>query len=114
VPDKPLLILHGIIRTPPFSDEARKWAGFLLRKLQKGEMLSMPDSRPMPTIGGRCHELRVPDSRARVTWRIIYRVDEDAVIVADIFAKKTRTTPEQVIARSRTRLRKYDMDTRDS
>jgi hypothetical protein len=35
--------------------------GMLLRRLQRGETLSMPESRPMPTIGPRCHELRVDD-----------------------------------------------------
>jgi len=29
--------------------------------LQRGEKLSMPRSRPMRSIGSRCHELRIPD-----------------------------------------------------
>jgi len=29
----------------------------------------------MPTIGARCHELRVVDAGSRVTWRIIYRLE---------------------------------------
>ncbi|MGD0310815.1 MAG: hypothetical protein ABSC02_16195 [Acidobacteriota bacterium] len=32
---------------------------YLLRKLQKGQSLEMPHSRPMPAIGERCHELRI-------------------------------------------------------
>ena len=47
--------------------------GMLLRELQDGELLSMPQSRPMPDIGSRCHELRVND-RSK-TWRLIYRID---------------------------------------
>ena len=43
-----------------------------------------------------------------MTWRIIYRVDSDAVIVADVFAKKTLATPQQVIDVCRKRLRDYD------
>jgi hypothetical protein len=46
----PLAWLHGVIKSPPFSDAARLEAGFLLRQLQKGVMLSMPHSRPMPSI----------------------------------------------------------------
>jgi len=46
--DKPLVWLHGEIRTPPLSSAARTETGFLLRRLQKGELLSMPHSRPMP------------------------------------------------------------------
>ena len=84
---KPLLLLSGEIKTPPFSEEARRKAGFLLRMLQRGELLSMPDSRPMPTIGPRCHELRVVDAGARVTWRIVFRLAPDAVVIADVFAK---------------------------
>jgi len=49
--DKPLVWLRGGIKTPPFSQNARLEAGFLLRKLQRGEKLSMPHSRPMPSIG---------------------------------------------------------------
>ena len=40
--DKPLVWLHGQIKTPPFSAEARIEAGYLLRRLQKGEHLTMP------------------------------------------------------------------------
>ena len=59
--DKPLAWLHGEIRTPPFSTEARIEAGILLRRLQQGESLGLPHSRPMPSIGRGCHELRVTD-----------------------------------------------------
>ncbi|MEA1949112.1 MAG: type II toxin-antitoxin system RelE/ParE family toxin, partial [Thermodesulfobacteriota bacterium] len=46
--DKPLVWMHGEIATPPFSENARIEAGYLLRKLQKGLSLSLPQSRPMP------------------------------------------------------------------
>ena len=104
--DKPLVWLHGEVKTPPFSAEARIEAGMLLRRRQRGERLSMPASRPMPIIGRRCHELRIRD--ADQTWRIIYRVDADAVVIAEVFSKKTTTTPTTVIDVSRTRLRHYD------
>jgi len=104
--DKPVVWLHGEIKTPPFTANARLDAGMLLRRLQRGERLSMPVSRPMPIIGRRCHELRIVD--ANQTWRIIYRVDADAVVIADVFSKKTATTPTTVIDVSRTRLRHYD------
>ena len=60
--DKPLIWLHGEIKTPPLSVSARIEAGVLLRRLQRGEGLSLPESRPMPTIGPRCHELRIGDT----------------------------------------------------
>lgn len=49
--DKPLVWLRGEVKSPPFSAAARLEAGWLLRRLQAGEKLGMPHSRPMPTIG---------------------------------------------------------------
>lgn len=104
--DKPLAWLHGEIKTPPFSSEARLEAGFLLRRLQRGENLGMPRSRPMPDIGPRCHELRINDAAGN--WRIIYRLDQDAIVIAEVFRKKTRQTPQDVKEVSKERLRRYD------
>ena len=104
--DKPLWWLRGEVKTPPFSKEARLAAGYLLRRLQRGEKLAMPHSRPMPAIGGRCHELRIVDGDS--TWRIVYRTDPDAVIIAEVFKKKTSQTPKRVIATCKARLREYD------
>jgi phage-related protein len=104
--DRPLVWLHGQIKTPPFSKEARIEAGLLLRRLQGGESLSMPHARPMPAVGKRCHELRVSD--ADQTWRIIVRVDADAIVIAEVFSKKTQRTPKAAIEVSRRRLKQYD------
>jgi phage-related protein len=104
--DKPLVWLSGEVKTPPFSKEARLEAGFLLRRLQQGVTLAMPHSRPMAVIGARCHELRISD--AGVTWRIIYRVDPDAIVIVNVFSKKSQTTPHSVIETSRRRLQEYD------
>jgi phage-related protein len=109
VSERPLAWLHGEVKTPPFSKAARIEAGVLLRRLQRGESLSMPHSRPMPAIGPHCHELRIPDKN--VTWRLIYRLDPDAVVIADVFGKKTRQTPQHVIDTCRRRLKLYDAAT---
>lgn len=103
---KPRVWLHGEVKTPPFSHEARLEAGFLLRMLQAGEKLSLPQSRPMPSIGRRCHELRVVDEDG--TWRIMYRTDDDAIVIAEVFQKKTQTTPQKAIRICKDRLRDYD------
>jgi phage-related protein len=42
----------------------------------------------MPGIGPRCHKLRVPDEAN--TWRIVYRIDSSAIVIAEVFAKKTQ------------------------
>jgi phage-related protein len=104
--DKPLAWLHGQVKTPPLSHEARIETGFLLRRLQQGERLRMPQSRPMPSIGPRCHELRIND--ADTTWRLVYRIDLDAIVIAEVFAKKTEKTPKDVIEACKKRLKEYD------
>lgn len=104
--DKPLVWLEGAIKTPPFSQAARLEAGYLLRKLQQGERLGMPHSRPLPSIGSRCHELRINDQRT--TWRIIYRIDSDAIVILEVFNKKSRTTPKAIIDVCKKRVKEYD------
>jgi len=104
--ERPIVWLRGEVKTPPFSREARIEAGCLLRLLQRGEMLALPHSRPMPAIGPRCHELRVNDAGA--TFRIMYRTDPDAVVILEVFSKKTRQTPRTVIEACQRRLRDYD------
>ncbi len=79
--------------------------GFLLRRLQKAENLGLPYSRPMPSIGSRCHELRIVDED--VTWRIVYRLETDAVVILEVFEKKTSRTPKSVIGTCKDRLKVY-------
>lgn len=102
---KPLAWLHGEIKSPPFSDEARVEAGVLLRQLQEGHTLALPHSRPMSGVGAACHELRIVDRDQ--TWRIIYHLDADAVVILDVFNKKTETTPYSVIQSCQRRLAQY-------
>jgi phage-related protein len=104
--DKDVVWLYGKVRTPPFSTTARMEAGFLLRQLQRGVRLGMPQSRPMPTVDKRCHELRIIDQN--VSWRIIYAIEPDAIIILEVFAKKTGRTPRRIIELCKKRLRDYD------
>jgi len=103
---KPLIWLHGEIKTPPLSRAARIEAGYLLRNLQMGDLLSLPHSRPMPSIGSRCHELRIDDRNK--TWRIVYRIDNDAIVILEVFEKKAKKTPKEVIENCKRRIRLYD------
>ena len=106
IEDKPLAWLHGEIKTPPMSQPARLEAGYLLRRLQRGDLLSLPWSKPMPSIGARCHELRITDEDS--IWRIIYRIDDDAILILEVFKKKTQQTPKNVIDACKKRIRLYD------
>lgn len=96
----------GEIKTPPFSRAARIEAGTLLRRLQLGENIGLPHSRPIPSVGPRCHELRIRDEDQN--WRLMYRIDRDAIVIVDVFAKKTGRTPKSVIETCKARLRTYD------
>ena len=102
---RPLVWLHGEVKTPPFSTEARVEAGVLLRRLQYGENIYLPHSRPMPSIGKACHELRIQDELK--TWRIVYHIDTDAIVILEVFTKTTQQTPKTVINICKSRLRRY-------
>lgn len=109
---KPLVWLRTEIRSPPVFLQARLELGVLLRRLQHGETLTMPQARPMPQIGIRCQELRVSDGNS--SWRLIYRVDPDAILILTVFMKKARTTPRRQIEACKRRIRSYEACRRDS
>ena len=109
---KPLAWLHGEVKTPPFTPAGRREIGALLRQLQMGHSLGMPHSRPMPSIGRGCHELRVRDEEH--SWRLIYRVDRGVIAIAGVFDKRTRATPKHVIEACQGRLAAHDRAIREA
>jgi phage-related protein len=78
----------------------------LVRLLQMGEKLIMPHSRPMPSLGSNRHEMRVNDERN--TCQTLYRVDDDAIIILEVFEKKTPQTPKNIIDVCKKRIKEYD------
>ena len=64
-----------------------------------------PHSRPMQIVGNACHELRVLD--AGRTWRIMYCIRPDAIVIRDVFAKTTTKTPKSVVKACGKRLQRY-------
>ena len=103
---KPLVLLSGQVKTPPFTAEGRMEAGELLRALQEGQVLSMPHAEALPSLGARCGALRVRD--AGQNWRIMYRLDKDVVVILEVYGKKTPKIPDEVIDRCKDRLKSYD------
>jgi phage-related protein len=103
--EKPLIWFHGEVKSPPFSRTARIEAGYLLRQLQYGIKLSLPHSRPMPSIAPGCHELIIVDEKK--SWRVMYLIDEDAIVILEVFEKKTGKTPHAVIENCRRRIQLY-------
>jgi phage-related protein len=59
----------------------------------------------MPSISPQCHELRVNDENQ--TWRIVYHVAADAVVILDVFSKKATATPNEVLMNCKRRLAAY-------
>ena len=76
-----------------------------MRRLQRGENIPLPHSRPIPSIGKACHELRIQDETK--TWRIVYYIDIEAIVILDLFSKTTQQTPKRVIDICKARLRRY-------
>jgi phage-related protein len=105
-PHKPLVWLQGEIKTPPFTAAGRQEAGMLLRMLQQGETLGMPQAEPLSNVGSRCGALRVRD--AEHNWRIMFRADSDAILILEVYSKKTRKIPDEVANRCKDRLKRYD------
>jgi phage-related protein len=92
------------------SKEARRETGYQLRMVQEGLSLKMPKSRPMPRIGGGCHELRVDDKNQ--TWRTIYYIGKEDIVVLHVVSKKTNKTPKDVIDLCKERLKAYKAATK--
>ena len=69
------------------------------------------DSRPVPDIGPGCHELRIADGS--LNWRIMYHIAPDAIVILDVFPKKTAATPKSVIAECHKRLAEFQRVVKD-
>ncbi len=102
---KPLVWLTEEVSAPPLSTEAKLEAAELLFRLQRGDKLGVPTSRPMAAIGGGCHELRIRDRN--VGWRIFYVVVPDAIVILHVAKKKGQQTSQRDIERCRQRLTRY-------
>jgi phage-related protein len=59
----------------------------------------------MPSIGPNCHELRIVDQHT--AWRIIYYLAEDAVVILEVFKKKSQAMPRKFLNTARERLKTY-------
>lgn len=88
-----------------FSAEVRQEIGVLLRILQDGGQLGMPQSRPMKQVASSAFELRVKDRDG--IYRVFYVLfDKHRIMVPHAFTKKTQKTPLQEIETAQKRLRR--------
>ena len=70
--DKPLVWLHGEVKTPPFSKLARL-RRVSTSQIAKGDLIGMPHLANAEYKS--CHELRIADEKVR--WRLMYKIDSD-------------------------------------
>ena len=74
--------------------------------LERGEQLSMPLSRPMPSVWPGCHELRMSDRHG--TYRIFYvLIAKVTIFVPHCFQKKTPKTPLNEIELAKRRTKEF-------
>ncbi len=87
-----------------FPEGVRRELGKAIFDLQKGGMISMPLSRPMPSVAAGVEELRVNDRSG--AYRVFYYLRlADSVLIFHAFAKKTQKTSRHEIALARKRLK---------
>jgi phage-related protein len=88
-----------------FPTDVKKDILMFERELDKGVKLSMPLSRPMPSIGSGVHELRLKDKGNQ--YRVIYYFmnDNGHIYLIHAFNKKTQTTDKRNIDLAKRRIR---------
>ena len=75
-----------------------------LALLDEGVNLSMPLSRPMPSIGSGVHELRLKDRSG--IYRVVYFIRQQAdILLIHAFQKKSQQTPKENIGLAKQRLK---------
>jgi len=87
-----------------FPEAVRRELGQAIFELQKGNQLSMPFAKPMPTVDTGVEELRVKDASG--AFRIFYFTRlSDRVLIFHAFQKKTQKTPKHEIELGRKRFK---------
>lgn len=92
------------IELQEFPEEVRRDLGKAIFDLQRGAKLTMPLSRPMPSVGAGVEELRVKDRNG--AYRVFYYTKfEGAILVFHAFIKKSQKTQQAEIEIGKKRLK---------
>lgn len=87
-----------------FPDDARRSAGYQIRRVQQGK--EPDDWKSLPIVGANVREIRIRESSG--AFRVIYQATlPEAVLVLNAFQKKTQKTPRHEIDKARVRLSDY-------
>jgi phage-related protein len=87
-----------------FPDDVRRELGKAIFDLQKGEILGMPVSRPMPSIGPGAAKLRIRD-RSGIYRASYYARSARGILLFHSFAKKKQATPKRDLDLGKSRLK---------
>ena len=87
-----------------FPADVRRELGKAIFDLQKGETLSMPLSRPIPTVAGGAFELRMRD-RSGIYRTIYFTKSARGIMIFHAFVKKSQKSPQRELDLARTRLK---------
>ena len=79
-----------------FPDDVKREIGYMIFKLQIGEFLKMPFSRPMPILGKNCHELRVKGKDNIYRAFYLLKVGKK-IVLFHAFQKKSQKTSTKEI-----------------
>lgn len=94
-----------------FPDDVKREIGKAIFDLQRGERLTLPISRSMPSVGSGAEELRIKDRTG--AYRVFYYTkSERGILVFHAFVKKSRKTPQHEIDLGKKRLKEvlYEED----
>lgn len=84
--------------------EIREDLADAMTRLEDGQTLSLPLSRPMPSIASNAHELRLKDRSG--IYRIIYfLIRSGSIVVVSAFKKTSQQTPKQEIETAKMRIK---------
>ena len=85
-------------------EDVRRAFGKAIYDIQSGHTLTMPLSRPMPSLGPGASELRIRDASG--IYRAFYLVKlADSILIFHAFVKKTQKTPERELTVGKKRLK---------
>lgn len=79
-----------------FPEEVKRDLGYLIHRLQLGETITLPYSRPFRSVEIGVNELRVKDSSG--AYRVFYFLKtQKGILIFHAFKKKTQKTPNKEI-----------------
>lgn len=87
-----------------FPNQVKKNLGYLIYKLQIGEVITAPKSKPFKSIEVGVSELRIKDSSG--AYRVFYFFKtQKGVMIIHAFKKKTQKTPKKEIDKAKNNLK---------